>query len=53
MEFSEIIEKFKVEENRPFYGRYWPKGVPHNIQFDESLTLKDFFCQNFHRPESK
>ncbi|MHA1886968.1 MAG: AMP-binding protein [Promethearchaeota archaeon] len=34
-----MTTKFKVDENRPFYGKFWPKGVPHQLDYDYSLTL--------------
>jgi len=33
--------KFPVDENRPFYGKFWPKGVPHQLDYDYSWTLND------------
>jgi long-chain acyl-CoA synthetase len=35
--------KYKVDENRPFFGKYWPKGVPKQLDYDYSLTLGDLF----------
>ncbi|MHA1520827.1 MAG: AMP-binding protein [Promethearchaeota archaeon] len=32
--------KYKVSEDRPFYkGKFWPKGVPHQLDYDYSLTV--------------
>lgn len=31
--------KYEVSEDRPFYGKFWPKGVPHQLDYDYSLTL--------------
>ena len=34
--------KFLVDENRPFYGKFWPgEGVPHQLDYDYSWTLND------------
>lgn len=33
--------KFPVEENRPFYGKFWPEGVPTQLDYDYSWTLND------------
>ncbi len=33
--------KIPVEENRPFYGKFWPKGVPHQLDYDYSWTIND------------
>ena len=33
--------KFPVDENRPFYGKFWPEGVPHQLDYDYSWTLND------------
>lgn len=30
---------FHVSEDRPFFGKYWPDGVPHQITLDPSMTL--------------
>ena len=34
-----IKDKYKVDEGRPFYGKFWPKGVPHQLDYDYSLTV--------------
>lgn len=32
--------KYPVSEDRPFYtGKFWPKGVPHQLDYDFNLTL--------------
>ena len=37
-------EKFPVSEDRPFYtGKFWPKGVPHKLDYEVSTTLGKFF----------
>lgn len=33
---------FKVDENRPFYGKFWPNGLPKQLEYDTSMTLGDF-----------
>ena len=33
--------KFPVDENRPFYGEFWPKGVPKQLDYDFSWSLND------------
>ncbi|MHA1512177.1 MAG: AMP-binding protein, partial [Promethearchaeota archaeon] len=34
--------KFPVDENRPFYGKFWPGDeVPHQLDYDYSWTLND------------
>ncbi len=38
-----MINNYHVDETRSFYGKFWPKGVPYNIEFDASLTLGQFF----------
>jgi long-chain acyl-CoA synthetase len=35
--------KYKVDEGRPFYGKFWPKGVPHQLDYDYNLTVGDMF----------
>ncbi|UYP45473.1 Acetyl-coenzyme A synthetase [Candidatus Lokiarchaeum ossiferum] len=35
---------YLVPEGRPFHtGQYWPEGVPHQIEYDYTLTLNDMF----------
>lgn len=35
-----IKDEFRVDEDRPFYkGKFWPEGVPHQLDYDYSLTL--------------
>ncbi|MHA1475073.1 MAG: AMP-binding protein, partial [Promethearchaeota archaeon] len=37
-------EKFPVKEDRPFYtGKFWPKGVPHKLDYEVSTTVGQFF----------
>jgi len=36
-----MVVKFPVDENRPFYGKFWPKGMPHQLDYDYSLTIAD------------
>lgn len=37
-----IHEKYKVSEDRPFYnGDFWPEGVPHQLDYDYSMSLAD------------
>ena len=38
-----IDPRFKVDENRPFHSKYWPKGVPYELDFDYSTTLGKMF----------
>ncbi|MCP4764371.1 MAG: acyl--CoA ligase, partial [archaeon] len=33
--------KYKVDESRPFFGKWWPKGVPKQLDYDYSMTLRD------------
>jgi len=33
--------KFPVDEKRPFYGKFWPEGVPHQLDYDYSWSLND------------
>ncbi|MBD3353048.1 MAG: AMP-binding protein [Candidatus Lokiarchaeota archaeon] len=41
-----IKEEFRVPEDRPFYhGDFWPEGVPHQLDYDYSMTLKDLMDQ--------
>lgn len=41
-----INEKYLVDENRPFYkGKFWPKGVPHQLDYDWSMTVSDLMDQ--------
>ncbi|MCK5342231.1 MAG: AMP-binding protein, partial [Candidatus Heimdallarchaeota archaeon] len=35
--------KYKVNEKRPFYGKFWPKGVPHQLDYDYNLTVGAMF----------
>ncbi len=35
----QIPEKYYVDPNRPFHGKYWPQGVPYQLEYDYSLTL--------------
>jgi len=44
--FCMIDERFRVPENRPFYGKYWPKGLPHELDIDYSLSLGKMFDQS-------
>ena len=43
--FSENMKSsFQTSENRPFFqSKYWPKGVPHQLEYDESLNLSSMF----------
>lgn len=34
-----IKKIYTVDEGRPFYGKFWPKGVPHQLDYDYSLTV--------------
>ncbi|MHA1647067.1 MAG: AMP-binding protein [Promethearchaeota archaeon] len=36
---EKLAEKFHIEGDRPFYGKFWPKGVPHEVKYDYSMTL--------------
>jgi long-chain acyl-CoA synthetase len=38
------MAKWQVNENKAWFKKWWPKGVPFNIQFDE-ISLGDFFEQ--------
>ena len=38
-----MTSKFKVNENRPFFGKFWPKGVPHELDLDYSMTVGQMF----------
>jgi len=33
--------KYHVDEKRPFFGKFWPQGLPHQLDYDYSLTLRD------------
>ncbi|MHA1111189.1 MAG: AMP-binding protein [Promethearchaeota archaeon] len=41
-----IDERFKVPENRPFYGKFWPKGLPHALDIDYSISLGKMFDES-------
>ncbi len=35
-----MVIKYKVPEDRPWFnGKYWPKGVPHQLDIDYELAL--------------
>lgn len=35
-----MLSKYYIDENRPFFkGRFWPNGVPHQLEYDFSTTL--------------
>jgi long-chain acyl-CoA synthetase len=35
--------KYKVDEKRPFFGKFWPEGVPKQLDYDYSMSLVDLF----------
>ena len=37
-----IMEKFHVDENKSWFHKWWPEGVPFNTEFEE-ISLGDFF----------
>ncbi len=42
--------RFKVPEDRPFYGKFWPEGLPHELDIDYSTSLGqmlDESCEKF------
>jgi len=44
--YEMIKQKFRVSEDRPFYkGEFWPQGVPHQLDYDYSMTLNDLLDQ--------
>ncbi len=34
-----MSRSYYVDETRPFFGQFWPEGVPHQIDYDASRTL--------------
>ncbi|MHA1795551.1 MAG: AMP-binding protein, partial [Promethearchaeota archaeon] len=38
--------QFKVPENRPFFGKFWPQGVPHQLKYDWNMTLRDILLKS-------
>ena len=38
--------KFPVNENRPFFGKFWPEGIPKRLDYDYNLTLRGYFRTN-------
>ena len=36
-----MVIKYPVDESRPFYGKFWPNGVPHQLDMDFSMTMGD------------
>ncbi|MBN2155299.1 MAG: AMP-binding protein [Candidatus Lokiarchaeota archaeon] len=38
-----IDERFNLPENRPFFGKFWPKGLPHDLDIDYSASLSQMF----------
>lgn len=44
-----MTRKFEVPPQRPFFGKYWPEGVPHQLDFDYTLTLPKLLKQTANR----
>ena len=40
------MKDFVVSEDRPFYGERWPKGVPHQLEYDEDLNLRQMLLNS-------
>ena len=38
-----IYKRFRVDEKRPFHGKFWPKGIPYELDYDYSMTLGQMF----------
>jgi long-chain acyl-CoA synthetase len=38
-----IDKRFRVDEKRPFHGKFWPKGIPYELDYDYSMTLGQMF----------
>ena len=38
-----IDERFRVDEKRPFHGKFWPKGIPYELDYDYSMNLGQMF----------
>lgn len=36
-------DRFKVPTDRPFYGKFWPVGLPHELDIDYSTSLGQMF----------
>ncbi|MBN2155300.1 MAG: AMP-binding protein [Candidatus Lokiarchaeota archaeon] len=35
--------RFKIPDDRPFYGKFWPKGLPKELDIDYSMSLGQLF----------
>ncbi|TFF88844.1 MAG: long-chain fatty acid--CoA ligase, partial [Promethearchaeota archaeon] len=36
-----MVVKYIVDESRPFFGKFWPNDVPHQLDIDFSMTMGD------------
>ena len=35
-----------VDENSPWFAKYWPKTVPKQLTYDDTLTMYDILEKN-------
>src|SRR5271157_399980 len=43
---KQVTIKYPVPEDRPWFtGNFWPEGVPHQLDYDYSMTTKDLLIQ--------
>lgn len=39
-----MVIKFAVDEKSPWFnGKFWPKGVPHQLDYDYNMSMRDLF----------